>query len=513
MARIMQQFTSPSGRPPIEQSRLVNRAPVFYGWVILAVGTLGLIMTSPGQTYAVSIFIERFIQDLGLSRSLVSSLYAGGTLAGSLALPFIGREIDRRGSRFMMAFIAGVFGLACIYMGLVQGALMLGIGFVAIRMFGQGSLSLVSQNAINQWWVYRRGAVLGISGLFVSLLALGAFPGLINWLIPRFGWRLTYGLLGGLLLFVMAPLGYLLIRERPERYGLLPDGSPPEENGRRGPRQRSEENWTRDEALRTATFWIVAGALASIAMISTGLFFHMVSIFADSGLDRGVAATVYLPIAATTAVANLSSGALVDRIPPRFALASSLLLQALALWMARDLASVPLAILYGVALGMAMGLYRTISAMAWAHYFGRQYLGSISGIASTILIVGASLGPIPLGFARDALGSYDQALLALTLLPLSLAAPASSSSRRRKETPPRLRRQPKPKRFPKTDTPKPTPSRKQTHQPEPFPGNCPPTTDENKNKSTFHLPFTLIRGTIPLTDHFDRPDRPGRPAP
>lgn len=416
----MQQSTPPSSRPPLQRSRLVQGAPVFYGWVILAVGTLGVIMTSPGQTYAVSIFIEHFIDDLGLSRSLVSSLYAGGTLAGSLALPFIGREIDRRGSRFMMAFIAGVFGLACIYMGLVQGAVMLGLGFVAIRMFGQGSLTLVSQNAINQWWVYRRGAVLGLSGLFTSLLGLGGFPVLINGLIPQFGWRLTYALLGGLLLLVMAPLGYLLVREQPERYGLHPDGSPPEESGGSGRQRRREENWTRAEALRTATFWIVAGALATTAMITTGLFFHMVSIFADSGLEPGVAAAVYLPIAVTTAVVNLGSGALVDRIPPRFALASSLLLQALALWMARDLATESLAFLYGIALGSGMGLYRTIASVAWAHYFGRQYLGSISGIASTILIVGASLGPVPLGFARDALGSYNQALLALMLIPLSL---------------------------------------------------------------------------------------------
>ena len=416
----MHQPTPPASRPPTEHSRLVQNAPIFYGWVVLAVATLGLIMTSPGQTYAVSIFIEHFIDDLGLSRSLVSSLYAGGTLAGSLALPFIGREIDRRGSRYMIVVIAAVFGLACIYMGLVQGALMLGLGFVTIRMFGQGSLTLVSQNAINQWWVYRRGAVLGLSGLFTALLGLGAFPGLINWLIPHFGWRLTYALLGGVLLAVMAPLGYLFVRERPELYGLHPDGSFPEKDDGGGGGRRREENWTREEALRTATFWIVAGALATTAMIATGLFFHMVSIFADSGLEPGVAAAVYLPIAVTTAVVNLVSGALVDRIPPRFALAFSLLLQAVALWMARDLASVPLAFLYGIALGTAMGLFRTISSIAWAHYFGRQYLGSISGIASTILIVGASLGPVPLGFARDALGSYDQALLALTLVPLSL---------------------------------------------------------------------------------------------
>ena len=89
----MHQDEQPGSFP---QSRLVSNSPIFYGWVVLAVGTLGVIMTSPGQTYAVSIFIEHFIEDLGLSRTMVSTLYSLGTVTGSLALPLIGRAIDRR---------------------------------------------------------------------------------------------------------------------------------------------------------------------------------------------------------------------------------------------------------------------------------------------------------------------------------------------------------------------------------------------------------------------------------
>ena len=39
---------------------------MFYGWVILAVGAIGGVMTSPGQTYAFSAFLDHFINDLGL---------------------------------------------------------------------------------------------------------------------------------------------------------------------------------------------------------------------------------------------------------------------------------------------------------------------------------------------------------------------------------------------------------------------------------------------------------------
>jgi sugar phosphate permease len=402
-------------------SRLVSGAPVFYGWIIMLAGSFGLIMTSPGQTYSVSIFIESFIADLGVSRSVVSTLYTAGTLLGSLAQPIFGRQIDRRGSRYMVVVIAGIFGLACIYMGFVSSAIMLGLGFTAIRMFGQGGLGLVCTNVMNQWWVRRRGTVLGISGVLLSMFGLGGFPNLINWLIGQFGWRVTYVVLGISLLLIMTPLGWLLFRNKPEAYGLQPDGGHPV-GALDEPRSRlAEQNWLPSEAVRTSAYWILAAGLAAISMLATGLFFHMVSIFDDNGLSAAVAASVYVPIALTTAIANLGSGLLVNRVPLRVLLAVALFLQALSLWMAQFLRGAELALLYGLILGATMGLTRTVSSTAWAAYFGRRHLGSISGLSSTILVAGSALGPLPLGIARDVLGSYNQALAVLAVLPLLLA--------------------------------------------------------------------------------------------
>jgi MFS family permease len=121
------------------QSRLIKVSPIFYGWVVLMIGIIGQVMTSPGQTYAVSIYIEHFIADLGISRSLVSTLYTAGTLVASLALPMVGQQLDRIGSRRMFGIITLLFGAACVYMGFVQNAFMLFIGFVLLRMLGQGS--------------------------------------------------------------------------------------------------------------------------------------------------------------------------------------------------------------------------------------------------------------------------------------------------------------------------------------------------------------------------------------
>jgi MFS transporter, OFA family, oxalate/formate antiporter len=407
-------------------SKIVSKSPVYYGWVILAAGTLGLIMTSPGQTYVNSIFIDHFIRDLDISRSLVSMLYLVGTLTASLALPWVGRQVDLRGQRLMAVAISVAFGLACLYMGFVRNALMLLIGFTLLRMLGQGSLSLVSTNIINQWWVRRRGPLLGLSGVAMALLGVGAFPNVVNWLIPHLGWRMTYGVLGAVLLLVMTPVAWLFFRNRPEEYGLLPDGlsGEPQPAGLVATTPATslvEEHWTVREAMGTPVFWVFLAGLASISMLGTGVQFHIVSIFADNGLTPAMAAASYVPIAVTSAALNLASGILVDRIRLRVMMAIALVLQALSLWMVAFLGTAALALAFGIVIGATTGLMRTVSTVAWAKYYGRRHLGSISGVTSTVLVAASALGPLPMGVARDWLGTYTTTLNVLAIIPLGLA--------------------------------------------------------------------------------------------
>ena len=126
---------SPADPTPSRDSWLVHRSPIYYGWVVMAVATLGAIMTTPGQTYGVSIFIDHFIRDLGISRTAVSTLYTVGTLLASLMLTYVALLIDRHGPRRIMAGAVLLLGLACLYMSSVQGLITLGIGFFLLRLF------------------------------------------------------------------------------------------------------------------------------------------------------------------------------------------------------------------------------------------------------------------------------------------------------------------------------------------------------------------------------------------
>ena len=299
---------------------------------------------------------------------------------------------------------------------------MLFIGFFALRMLGQGSLSLVSNNVINQWWVRRRGMAMGIAGITAAVIGAGEVPVLINWLIPIYGWRIAFMLLGLGVLVVMLPLGSIFIRNRPEDFGLHPDGenSVSVENDA-GIGTPIEEHWTLPEVLRTPSFWIAGAGLSAGSMLSTGLIFHLFSIFKDSGLHSTVAASVFLPMAITTGIMHLGGGVLADRLPIRIILTISLLLQTLALIMAPFLGSLELALAFGVIMGIRSGFAMIVSNVIWAQFYGRLHLGSITGVTTTMMVAGSALGPMPLGVARDMLGSYTAVLIGSAGLPFILS--------------------------------------------------------------------------------------------
>ncbi|HAI64235.1 MAG TPA: MFS transporter, partial [Acidimicrobiaceae bacterium] len=121
---------------------IVRDTTRFSGWRIMALATITLGLTGPGQTIGVSVFIDHFADTLDLSKNAISAGYAIGTLCGSLTLPTVGRLVDRYGVRRAMTTIGVLFALGLTYMSGVQGLVTLTIGFFFIRMLGQGSLSL-----------------------------------------------------------------------------------------------------------------------------------------------------------------------------------------------------------------------------------------------------------------------------------------------------------------------------------------------------------------------------------
>jgi len=142
---------------------------------------------------------------------------------------------------------------------------------------------------------------------------------------------------------------------------------------------------------------------------------------ASSGVERTTAALMYVPLGMVMAGGNLITGILLNRVPPRFLLSTVQLLLCLSLLFATQVVGMMGMMLYGSLLGLMQGMNTALQAGVYAYYFGRQHLGAINGLATTIAVAGTAFGPVLLALGFERFGNYTAVLLLSTTAPLGIA--------------------------------------------------------------------------------------------
>jgi MFS family permease len=396
-------------------------ARAFYGWTILAVAGLGIFASGPGQSHTFSVFVGPIGRDLGLSKAAIAGAYGIATLAAAFLLPKMGRLVDRHGARRMTTVVALLLGLACIAFGAVGGLATLALGFGALRFFGQGSLMMNSANLVAQWFSRKRGFAMGLMSLgFAASMAV--HPPLGQFLIAQFGWRWAWVILGLTTWALLLPPVLLLVYDKPEDQGLRPDGAAVPAASKPA---AAIDGLDLRAALRTPTFYLLAAGWFAMAMLVTTLHFYQVSILTAQGVAAAIAARVFPVSALVLALTMPLVGRMFDRVRTRYVFAAGLVVMAAALFgvtLVRDLAS---AIAYAALFGLNNAFSLTMFGYLMPRYFGRKHVGTLQGTGQMVAVVGASLGPLPVGFAFDYLGSPTLTLRLLALAPIACALAAA----------------------------------------------------------------------------------------
>ena len=386
---------------------LVDRSPVYYGWIVWAVGTLGLIATSPGQSFTVSLFFDFFIEDFGLDRTTVSTLYGLGTFMASLSLTWVGKNIDRRGNRQMGVIISALFALALAGMSLITGPFMLFIGFLAIRGLGQGSLGLANSTAIAQWFHTRRGRMMSLATIGFAIFQALYVPWLQR-MLELYDWRQVWIMLALGVAGIALPIILIFMRNKPEDFGLVPDGRKVVE--KRNIVYQTDENWTLQQVRRTLIFWVYTGGRILLPAWGTGIIIHQVSLFESLGYQASVAAETYSMLAILMAVFSFGAGYLVDQIKPGLVMLLHLIAFMAAMWLAMNMTVDWMRYLFAICFAMSMAIGGVFDGAVWANLFGREHLGAIRGFIVTLFVASSAAGPVFFGWSYDNLGGYDPVL-------------------------------------------------------------------------------------------------------
>lgn len=438
-----------SPRRPFDPARW----PFFYGWVVLAVGTVGIVASVPGQTTGISVFTDHLLEATGLTRLQLTNAYLFGTLVSGLLLPFGGRWLDAVGARVMgpIAALGMALSLAALssadrlvaFAGSLTAATVpsavVGVGvlsvlFGGLRFTGQGLLTLTSRTMIARWFDRYRGLIGATSGAVIGFTFSLAPMVFLGW-IERADWQGAWRQMA-LLLLVFAAVAVVFFRETPEESGLEMDGGTGrDEDGSTGSASRRKEPaWTRSEALATSEFWLITVAVSLQSMLGTGITFHIVDLGREAGIEAARFLRIMVPVSFFSIVTGFLMGYLVDRVRALHIVRVSLLGQ-LVLYLAAANVSVEWARVAMVAgWGIAAGCYGPLTVAAPARLFGRAHLGSISGVLSMVLVLASAVGPVFLSVLQGVNGLYRTGFFVAALLPLltffaTWIVPASAQKR------------------------------------------------------------------------------------
>lgn len=417
--------------------------PFFYGWMILAVATLGVLVSIPGQTMGVSVFTDHLLAATGLSRLGLANTYLVGTVLSGLLLPFGGTLFDRWGARplallacgglaLTLCFLTTVDRLAAWLAGALPGvslleaaAVVLCVGFTALRFTGQGLLTMSSRNMLAKWFERRRGLASGITGVLINF-GFSLAPAVLNGWIGAVGWRGAWLGMAAVVGLGMSAVAWLFFRDNPEECGLRMDGAPAEddESGRApaGTPERAARSHTRSEAVRTLAFWLVTGALAIQSMVFTGVTFHIVDIGAEHGMAAGRVVGLFVPVALISAATGFAVGVAADRVRIPRLIAVMTALQTVSFVGMAHLGDPRLLVVGVAAWGLSSGFFGPITTVALPALFGRAQLGAISGVQMSCLVIASALGPSLLAVSREFAGGYGPGFLACCALSLPVFA-------------------------------------------------------------------------------------------
>lgn len=395
-----------------------KKFPFFYGYIALIFGSIGVLFSIPGQTVGVSVFTDPVKDALGLTRNQFSNAYMIGTLISAFFVTKAGRLFDKFGARYVAFFAAVFLGISLVlfsfsekisdfiqtvldYTSWTVPFVLICILFFLIRFCGQGVLTMSSRNMVMMWFDKNRGKVNSISSVTISL-GFSISPIVLNYLIVENGWEISWQILAACL-FIFSFFILQFYRNKPEDFDMVPDGYTTKLKKKE---LKKEINFTLKQAKETRAFWMFGLALAFNSFLITGFTFHIISIFESAAYTRAEAIAVFLPISviaiSVSTIANILSDYIAHKIYLYIMFAGGFL----ASYGLLTLSSVSGIYFLIIGLGICSGLFAVVNAVTWPRYYGRKFLGAITGKIMSFMVVASAIAPSLFSYCFTTFGSY-----------------------------------------------------------------------------------------------------------
>tara|TARA_B100000686_G_scaffold349865_1_gene444259 strand:+ start:130 stop:1443 length:1314 start_codon:yes stop_codon:yes gene_type:complete len=383
---------------------------IFYGWWLLAAGTVVMIMQGGLYAYGFSAFFVPLAATLGTSRGVLSLAFSFTRLESSLLGPIEGYVIDRFGPRGIMYIGFAIFGLSFFMFSRVNSLFGFYMVFPLIALGASMSGFLPVVTAINNWFSKRRGLATGISsagvnvgGILVALVALN---------ISHFGWRTAAVIIAVIICVLGFPMSAMM-RHKPQDYGYHPDGIDSQATNKNDSHKsdgnqtdEADPDFTAMQALRTPAFWFIAAAHGFSLFIVGSISIHQIPLLVDVGISYEQSASILAFMTFMAMIGRIGGGYLGDVFGRKSILVICFFMMSAGVIILAMAQNILQALVYAVIYGIGYGARAPILIALRGEFFGPRNFATIMGLSQPIMVIGSFFGPIAAGFAYDIQGNY-----------------------------------------------------------------------------------------------------------
>jgi len=419
-----------------------KRRQIFFGWYIVAASIAANTIFSAAYFQGFGVLILPIERAFGWDRWVISAAMSLRQLESGILAPAVGFLLDRFSARKLIFWSAVISGAGFIGLGAINGIVEFFLFFAVISVGASGvSHGVTWPVIISRWFRRNRGLAIGLA---VTGPIFGAPIVILNAHIEGvYGWRAV--LIGyGIVVLCGVTLLSMLVRDRPEPYGLRPDGDPPEESAStKNPTdplpRRPDIGLTLHEVLRTKEFWLFTSYLTGTFTVNSAFQVHMIPYFQqDVGHSAAWAAVIVSMVFIISGIGRIGGGYLLDKMDYRVVLAAVAAMMALSLLYLQLVdantvpATLPFALMFGVSFGCLVPMRGTVGSIM----FGTRAIGGVLGLLQGGPVAAGVVGPLIMGIIFDLNGNYSAGIWGLIiisalLVPLSLAMSSPAELGRR----------------------------------------------------------------------------------
>ncbi len=404
-----------------------ERPKIFYGWWIVLGGFSLTAVSSAFSYYGFGIFFNPLLEEFGWDAAVLGGALSLSRLETGFMAPFIGYLVDRIGPRKVMLVGVTLTGTGYILLSQTTSPLYFYVVFLLLVQGGASAgMGSPPRIATANWFRRKRGTALGLVTLGLSVGGIFARP--LAEIITNLGWR-TALIIGGVLIWIVGYPVSLVMRQRPEQFGYIPDGDLPQTAGLIPPishptsqsssdsnpsiENNPEVDFSPMDALKTRAFWTITLMFTARQLVAGTVALFLVPLLQERGMSLTTAASMVSIMALVGMPGRVGFGWLGDQFDKRKVLAFCFMLQSTGLILFTSLGGM-----------LGLGFFLTLYAATYAgvnplipaiqgEYFGRQYFGTIRGLMTPISMIAVVSGPFIMTLIHDISGSYEPAFIIL----------------------------------------------------------------------------------------------------